>query len=220
MRRSAAARPRRGPVSAARGRLRVFPFLLLAALATSCTSTSPQTRLGPAPAGHLFQGPFVDIRAPASDGWHLAGSSSLGMEFARKGGTKNQTFGAQVLMFPWRDDRGPDGFLSQVKQAIEADWRLDRYEKIESEIPPSDRRGLSCVSFKARFRDKFALTAGGRREPLLMQIGALYCMHPSPNYAGSAFAIIYSHRGPSLHPGFAQEARDFIDGVRVPGKPS
>ena len=206
------------PGCAGRRFIPVFLFLVFPIVSMSCSTTSLQTRFGPVSPGHLFTGLYIDIRAPNSDGWHLTGSSSLGMEFARKGKTKNQTFGAQVLLFPWRGDRGPAGFMSQIREAFEADWRLDRYEKIEEKFFYSDKRKYPCVRINTLFKDKAALTIDKTRKTLLFQMGALYCLHPDPNLKGRAIAIIYSHRGSSLHPDFDEEAQDFFDGVQVPGK--
>ena len=108
--------------------------------------------------------------------------------------------------------------MSDVREAFGADWKLDRYEKIEEEFGYSDKRKYPCVRLHTLFKDKAALTIDNTRTTLLMQMGALYCLHPDPNLEATGIAIIYSHRGPSIHPDFNQEAQDFIDGVQVPGK--
>lgn len=148
-----------------RGTLRCIPALLLAIVpiaVTSCAPVSTQTRFGPVPAGHLFEGPVLDIRAPDSDGWQLAGSSAQGVEFARQGNPKNRTFGAQVLIMPWRGDRSPERFMAQIREALEFDWRLDRYENVEKEFAHSDRRNYPCVEVRSLTKDKLAPTAARR----------------------------------------------------------
>ena len=200
--------------------IQVFLFLIFPIVLTSCVATSTQLRFEPVPAGALFEGPYINIHAPNSDGWYLTGSSSLGMEFSRKGNLTNQTFGAQVLRFPWRGDRNTEELLLLAREAFEEDWQLERYENIEREFYPSEERDYPCVRIKYVTKDKFSLTSDNEREVLILQASALYCLHPDPYLEGTGFAIIYSHRGSSLHSNFGDEAQDFIDGVQVPEKHS
>ena len=191
----------------------IFPIVL-----TSCVATSTQLHFEPVPAGVLFEGLFINIHAPNSNGWHLTGSSSRGMEFGRKGNSTNQTFGAQVFLFSWGGDRNTEELLLLAREAFEEDWQLERYENIEKEFYPSEERDYPCVRIKSVTKDKFSLTSDNEREALILQASALYCVHPDPSLEGTGFAIIYSHRGSSLHPNFGDEAQDFIDGVQVPEK--
>ncbi|MDO8596875.1 MAG: hypothetical protein Q7R45_09650, partial [Sulfuricaulis sp.] len=63
--------------------------------------------------------------------------------------------------------------------------------------------------------DKQAQTSPSSREKLLLQSKSLYCRHPVRQETG--FSIMYSHRGRALYPNLNSEAKDFIDGVQVPG---
>ena len=107
--------------------------------------------------------------------------------------------------------------MKRIREALESDLRLERYETIQTRLVHSDKRDYPCIEVDSLARDKSPPAAGGTGTPLLLQMAALYCLHPDPSHGNAAFAIIYSHRGPSAHPGFREEAWGIIDGVRVPG---
>lgn len=168
------------------------------------------------PAGKYYPGPYVDIRAPDSDGWKLIHSSTEAMMFGRWGESSNETFAAQMLII-WgiNSNETPDEFISSTKLAFTKDLDLDRFTITKSDYEYTDQRGYPCVRCKSVAEDKDAQTSAGR-EALILQTDALYCKHPYPDRQEMGFTAIYSHRGSSLYSDFDIEAQDFIDGIQVP----
>lgn len=188
----------------------VVVLLALPIILSSCVS--PGTAV---PAGFLYKGSFINVRVPNSDGWLLLNTARPGMEFFRFGDAPKETFAAQVLMFPWILTQNKDDFVSLIKQALENDRESQRFDIIEFEFEETDQRSYPCASLTFVALDKLAKTSPTRREALLLQAESLYCRHPIQQQTG--FAITYSHRGPSLYSNLHAEARDFIEGVQVPG---
>ncbi len=207
------------------GRMLYAGMVIVCALViTSCAATLAlhDSLIGGAPraksvrAGQLYTGENLNIRAPNSDGWLLAGSSVEGMHFARRGTAPNESFAAQVLLFiPSTAARGNrDEFLSSIKKQFEAETIAGRFSAVESEFKHAEERSYLCVSARSVIKDTEARVSPTRQEVLLLQAKSLYCQHPKNPYMG--FALIYSHRGQSLYPNLDAEAQSFIDGVQVP----
>lgn len=189
--------------------------LTLALMLSSCAAVVPPRGLETIPPGHLYAGNYINARAPNSDGWRLISTSASGLEFARVGEDPNESFGAQVLIFPLGKTQGPDEFIALIKRASEDDINSDRYTVMKSEFLTSEQRSYPCVSGASVVEDRRAQTSRNKKEKLLLEIKSLYCRHPVHQETG--FSIIYSYRGYALYPNLNSEAKDFIDGVQVPG---
>lgn len=192
----------------------VVALLALPVLLPACVSTAPTRSALPVPAGHLYEGGYINVRSPNSDGWSMISSSPSGMEFAKGGVESNESFGAQLLMFPLPATNDKDQFVSLIKRSFEKDFDTGRYQAIESEFKYSEDRAYPCVAVAYVVKDTQAQTSPSHRETLLLQAKALYCRHPVRQETG--FGIIYSHRGQSLYPKLVEEAQGFIDGAQVP----
>lgn len=168
-------------------------LLLLAACASAPRETPPLK------AGQLFEGDYVNVRAPSSEGWHMVGSSPGGMGFAKAG------FAAQVLMFDLRPSDSPEQLVEQVREGIEKNTDPKRFDPIASSLAHTTERGYPCVRHHALVREK--------DKPLLLEMRSLYCRHPVRTKTG--FAAIYSYRGADRYPALEQEALEFINGIQV-----
>jgi len=166
------------------------------------------------PAGKMFRGEMLDIRAPNSEGWSLVESSPDGWSFARDGKGSNESYVANVLAFSLTETKSSEEFLELIKRGIEKDTSPDRFTIIGVTFEYSDARGYPCVKYQATTEDKKAKTSFFSRKPLKLQIYSLYCRHPKRSTLG--FAIVFSHRGSELDPNLEQQGEDFVSGVQVP----
>ena len=174
----------------------------------------PHHELKSVPSGHLYNGEYINVRVPNSDGWHLVNSSSAGMEFAKSGVEGKGSFAAQVLIFPLQKTEDRSDFLALIKTGIDADTDSTRFNIKSLNFNYTEKRDYPCVHVKSDLEDKKAITSLRHRESLVLQMSALYCRHPVKLDTG--FAIIYSYRGPTTYPSIGNEAKGFIDGVQVP----
>ncbi len=197
-----------------RRNLVILALLTASMLLSACVATNPTRRPVPVSAGYLYEGGYINVHSPNSDGWHLVSSSPSGMEFAKGGVESNESFGAQLLMFPLASTNGNDELVSIMRQSFENDFDSGRYQAVESEFKYSEERVYPCVVVEYVVKDTQAQTSSSRRETLLLQAKSLYCRHPVRQDTG--FSIIYSHRGQFLHSKLVEEAQSFIDGVQVP----
>lgn len=193
--------------------IKILAFVLASIIMSSCV-INPGHEPKPVPASYLYKGSYINIKVPNSDGWHLLNSNSSGMEFAKSGAEKKESFSAQVLIFPLRETKNEDEFLSVIKAGIVADTEPSRFDTKQLDLSYTEKRGYSCVKITGELEDKKSLTSLGYRAPLILQIESLYCRHPVRTDTG--FAVIYSHRGPSKYPKLDAEAEQFISGVQVP----
>lgn len=189
-------------------------LLCCVTLVLASCATAPPPAPKPVSPGYLYEGGYLNVRAPNSDGWYLASSSPAGMEFARGGFEQGESFGAQVLMFPLPQTQSEQEFVALIKEGFEADTISERFSVIESEFKYSSERGYPCVAVSSVVEDKQAQTSANRREKLLLQFDSLYCRHPVQKETG--FSVIYSHRGRARYPDLSPEAEEFMAGVQVP----
>jgi hypothetical protein len=183
---------------------------LLVAL-SSCAAPGPTRH--PVPAGALYEGPNLNIRAPNSEGWHLVQSNPSGMSFAKAGVAPNESFGAQVPLLRLEPTTTPAQFETLIKEGAEKDTDLGRFEVQEASYKFTNERSYECVRTHSLVKDKAPQRS---KEPLLLETEGIYCRHPVRTDIG--FAALYSYRGAARYPKLYAEAQEFIKGVQVPAK--
>lgn len=189
---------------------RIHASLLLAFLFPAIGLCAPVR----VPAGKMFRGEMLDIRAPASEGWVLAESTPGGWSFAREGRGSRESYVASVLAFSLAETRNSEEFVELIKSGIEQDTSPDRFGATEATLEYTEARGYPCVKYQATTEDKGAKSSLSSRAPQKLQVYSLYCRHPKRPTLG--FAIIFSHRGSELDPNLEQLGEDFAGGVQVP----
>jgi len=187
---------------------------LLLCLVLSPCAAQQRLPLLALPGERFFIGSDIEVRAPKSSGWRLVERSSRVMSFARQAGAPGETLGAQVFVFDLQPTETPEQFVSLIKANMDQGWKPQRFDTIRAASDYTAERGYPCVRFQVSLLDKLARTSPSTTEPLPFEVHALYCRHPART--GTGFSAVYSHRGRSAHASFAEEARDYIDGVRVP----
>ncbi len=193
-----------------------YQYILIAFLIMTLSScvTAPSLSPKPVSAGYLYEGSYINIHAPNSNGWFLVSSSQDGIEFARSGVEKGESFAAQVLMFSLPQTQSEQEFIAIIKEGFEFDTHSERFSEIVSKFQYSKERGYPCVTVSSVVEDRQAKTSVNRIEKLILQSNSLYCRHPVRQETG--FAIIYSHRGKVRFSTLDAEAENFINGVQVP----
>lgn len=192
----------------------VMLTLIALVLASCATASSPAPN--PVPAGHLYEGNYINVHVPNSEGWHLVNSTPSGIELARAGVEQGESFGAQVLIFPLPPTNSQKEFVAHIKRGFEADTYSSRFSVVNAEFEYSEDRSYPCVRVSSIVEDREAKISYSRREQLILQSLALYCRHPVRRDTG--FGIIYSHRGKKVYKNLAAEAEGFISSVQVPKK--
>ena len=188
--------------------------LLFVSLALTACAPGLSHPPEPVPAGYLYTGSHINIRAPNSHGWHRIESNPAVMAFARNGTEPGESYVAFVAVSPLEETADSDEFVELVKKKTEEGTDSARFETIELDFEYSEERGYPCVIVKIVARDKKARTSLLRQEVLLLQDKSLYCRHPMRQETG--FAITYSYRGKTVYSNLNDEANDFINGVQVP----
>src|SRR5258706_1778727 len=145
-------------------------------LVVACASPRPE--VPPVRPGQLFEGGYLNVRAPNSEGWRLVGSSPSGMAFAKLGLAAGETVSVQVLIFDLRPTQIPNELVEAIKEGIQANTDPKRFEAIESSTTYTDERAYPCVRHHGLFKDKEAVTSPTTKEPLLLEMSSLYCRHP------------------------------------------
>lgn len=161
----------------------------------------------------LFSGDYINVKAPASEGWLLINSSGSGITFGKQGPSTSESFIAGVLMFGMAPTGTPAEFKELVKAGTRRDTPPERYDIQRESLKYTDERGYPCVRYQALAKDK---KPQGLNAPLLLALHGLYCRHPKRPETG--FAAVYSFRGKAEHPALRSEAESFIQGVQAPEK--
>lgn len=194
--------------------MKILFIILLSMVLASCATTPQKKEPVPVDAGYLYTGPYINVRAPNSEGWHLVKSSSAGMEFARFGLDEYESFGAQLLMFSLDETKNKEEFISLIKKNIELDSDPSRFKIISTEYSYSENRGYPCVIVESTVNDTKAKVKGNKQAELLLQSIKLYCRHPIRTNTG--FSAIYSRRGTTVYDKLHDEAIHYFEGVQVP----
>lgn len=192
-------------------RVLVGLFALTVLVLNGCAAPSRQA-VSVSP-GQLFAGSYINVTAPASDGWYLAQSSPSGMAFAKHGQAVNETFAAQVAMFNLAPTKTPEEFEVLIKNAVQKDTDPNRFNVQQVSFKYTSERSYPCVRYHSVTQD---MTPQGSKGPLLLEMDALYCRHPVRQETG--FAAIYSRRGEGPYANLRSEAEKFIQGIQVPSK--
>lgn len=191
--------------------LQRLAFVLFGLMSATVHAQSPGTAVIP---GQLFAGSLLNVHAPDSEGWLLAGSGNNGMAFARRGAGQNETYGAQIILFKLPATQSSEEFVAAIKSRVDMANPPSRFAVLEINHEYTDHRGYPCVRYKSVYDDKEALTTFGTHEAMKLQVMSLYCRHPSQQEVG--FFAAYSHRGATTDPNLEVHAQRFIEGVQVP----
>ncbi len=164
--------------------------------------------------GQLFSGNLLNVHAPESAGWLLAGAGNNGMAFAKRGNEPDETYGAQIILFKLPPADSTEEFVELVRHRVANANPQPRFVALQENFEYTDQRGYPCVRYSSVYDDREALTANGTRATMKLQVLALYCRHPSEPQIG--FFAAYSHRGAGKDQDMEAPAQKFIDGVQVP----
>lgn len=181
---------------------------------SACAIPTPSRTFEGVPPGKQYEGGYINIAAPKSEGWHLVESSTSGMAFARSGDASNESFAAQVSMFDLPQTNSPEEFEALITRGVEEDSARTRFTTKQFSHQYSHGRIYPCLQIHSVLEDKYAQTSSSKTESLQLESESLYCRHPVRRNTG--FAATYSYRGRGLYPDFHNEAQKFIDGVQVP----
>lgn len=182
-------------------------FALVLTLFAAAAQAQPQA-VAP---GQAFRWQQLALRAPASDGWVLLGSSAQSVAFMRRSDELARSEVATVSVFTLPDGLDGDGFAAWVQKTVQAELPASRFRVVDAQLAPSDERGYACISHHSHSHDLKARGLPAGSEPPLLQQLALYCRHP--DRAGAGFAAAFSTRGPGADDTLPERARAFIAAV-------
>lgn len=160
-----------------------------------------------------FPSELLEVHAPDSEGWVLAGSGRNGIAFAKRGAEPGDTYGAQVIMFELPPGINADELMDLVKKRIATTNPAPRFQEISSEYQYTEDRGYPCVNVRSSYDDKEAVTPAGKQQ-LRLKVVALYCRHPVRQELG--FFAAYSYRGKTVDTQIEAPASSFIGAINVP----
>ena len=161
----------------------------------------------------LFAGSVLNVHAPDSVGWVIAGVGSNGIAFAKKGSEKNETYGAQAVVFEMPATTTGEELVEFVVKRIATMNPPPRYRETESGYQYTEDRGYPCVNVQVTLDDTAAMTPSGSML-LKLQVIAIYCRHPGQQ--GLGFFAAYSRRGENTINDLQVGARSYIESVHVP----
>lgn len=186
------------------------PLLAGCILSLSVQAQSPGQPVMPK---QRFPSELLDVHAPDSEGWVLAGSGRNGIAFAKRGVEPGDTYGAQVILFELPPGINAEELTDLVKRRITMTNPAPRFQEIASEYQYTEDRGYPCVNVHSSYDDKEAVTPAGKQQ-LRLKVVALYCRHPVRRELG--FFVAYSYRGKTADTQIEAPASSFIGAINVP----
>lgn len=93
------------------------------------------------PPGQLFAGELLNVHAPGTEGWLLAGAGGNGMAFAKRGSDRNETYAAQVILFKLPQTNSNDEFVKVIKDRVDMVNPPPRFVALEVSAEYTDHRG-------------------------------------------------------------------------------
>jgi hypothetical protein len=162
----------------------------------------------------LFPTEILNVYAPDSEGWLLAAEENNGIAFGKKGAKKDETYGAQVVLFELPETKSSDELVSFVQARIAMLNPAHRFHEKSSSYQYFEDRGYPCVKVHIDFDDTAAVKQNGRLGLLKLSVISLYCRHPHEQ--GLGFMAAYSHRGKKSDKNIESEAESFIGAIEVP----
>jgi len=192
-------------------RLRNVTLLVISCfLAFTAYAQSPGQAVKPK---QQFPSGLLNLYAPSSDGWILAGIGGNGIAFAKRGSEASETYGAQVILFEMPPTSNNDEFISFVKNRITMINPAPRFQEIASDFQYTEVRGYPCVDVRIRYDDNAAMTSTGTQQ-LKLKVMSLHCRHPVRQDLG--FFAAYSYRGKAADAPIESDAKSFIEAISVP----
>jgi hypothetical protein len=160
-----------------------------------------------------FPSSVLNVHSPDSDGWVIAGFGGNGISFARRGSERNETYGAQVIVFGMAQTGSGEELLRLVRERIAEINPAPRFQETAADYRINEGRGYPCVDVRSSYIDNAAATPEGPVQ-LNLHVVALYCRHPKRQELG--FFAAYSYRGKATDPGIDAAAKSFIEAIEVP----
>lgn len=189
---------------------KIFPLILCCLVTSVVHAQSPGQVVAPK---QLFPSSILNVYSPDSEGWVVTGMGGNGISFGKRGADKNETYGAQAVIFEMPPTRNSDEFVSFVKKRIATINPPPRFQETDSNYQYIENRGYPCVNVRITFDDNAAVTPTGK-EQLKLQVISLYCRHPIQQEL--VFFAAYSCRGKTANDQIEGAAENFIEGVSVP----
>jgi hypothetical protein len=180
-----------------------------------CSVVCAQSPGEPVTPKQFFPSSILNVYAPDSEGWVLAGAGRNGISFGKRGAESGETYGAQVIFFEMLPTTSEEALVSFVKSRIAAMNPPPRFQETNSSYQYIEDRGYPCVNVNIAFDDTAAVTPNGK-EQLKLQVICLYCRHPEQQQLG--FFAAYSHRGKANDNQIEVAAKSFIEAINVPKK--
>jgi hypothetical protein len=163
------------------------------------------------PPNYLFDGDYINIYSPNSDGWSVVDKSESKV-VVRKRNDKGRYI-AEVVFFSILTT-GKNEFFDFIQKETSKINNDKRYTVVSSEFEETDKRSYPCVMSKQILRDKKIEKSSTSTDALMTQIKSLYCKDPKSESTG--FMIGYSFRGQKIIKDMDKQADDFIAGVEFP----
>ena len=163
------------------------------------------------PPNYLFDGDYINIYSPNSDGWSVVEKSESKVVVGKR--SDKGKYIAEVIFFSILTT-GKNEFFDFIQKETSKINNDKRYTVVSSEFKETGKRSYPCVMSKQILRDKKIEKSSTSTDALMTQIKSLYCKDPKSDSIG--FMIGYSFRGQKIIKDIDKQADDFIAGVEFP----
>lgn len=162
-------------------------FLVL----VSCTTARPPESIRLPAARIVLRG--YSFQPLQEQGWFIGRRTADGILVARYGTHLDESFIVQATRLPAKGVSTQESLLGYVgKKERAIDPKDRRYRNAREDVSTVSVAGALCAVQEGEAEDHGALTRSGRRDPMVLRVREMVCIHPTQK--DTLVVLGYSHR--------------------------
>lgn len=193
-------------------RFRAAAAFLLCCGALSCSTGQRRLEAVPFPPSRIVLKGFSFMPPPES-GWLVGGRSDDRVVLGKSGTHLDESFIVSAERAAARGVASQESLIENLRKKSAIGPNDERYRNARQEVAPASIGGAACARYDGEAEDHGALTRSGRRDPMILSVKEVVCLHPG--LKDTLVSIGYSHRHypEDRDPAFPDRARELFESV-------
>lgn len=199
------------------GRLSGAAAAMVFLVLVSCATARPPEPIALPAARIVLRGySFQPLEEP---GWFIGQRSAEGIAVGRYGTHLDESFVIQAMRLPAKGVSTQEGLLEYVgKKERAIDPKDRRYRNAREDVSTMSVAGALCAVHEGEAEDHGALTRSGRRDPMILNVRELVCIHPMQKDTLVILGYSHRHYAEDRDPAFRERSQRLFDSVAFDGR--
>jgi hypothetical protein len=151
-------------------------------------------------------------------GWLVLGRKEEAIILAKRGSHLDESIGIRAGTGKLERAATQQGLVDSVRTLETVNPKDARMRNPRVEVTPATRGGAPCAVSDSEVEDHGALTASGRRDPMVIQTRTIYCRHSASGDAVVFLSYSHRHYQEDRDPAFPQRAQAVLDSLEIGGQ--